>query len=123
MSTNDSGAEKPTDSGIDQDHSRYVTVFHQLKDTENAERGDRAIVHGEQLDDRYILDDHKEDFLPVARPIAVIDIGAEITEDGLEDWCNSHAGKAILSQFFETAEEPDPTLPDVDEYLEVDGDE
>jgi len=109
-----------TDRREEQQRSRYVTVFHQLKDTEHGERGDRAIVHGEQLDDRHILDDDKEDFLPVARPIAVIDVGAEIAEDELERWCNSHAGKAILSKYFDHAEEPDPTLPDCEEYVEAD---
>jgi len=107
-----------TSNREEQQQSRYVTVFHQLKDTEHSERGDRVISHGEHLDDRHILDDDKKDFVPVARPIAVIDIGAEITDDKLESWCNSHAGKAILSQFFDDAEMPDPTLRGIDEYLE-----
>ena len=110
----------PSTGGIDQEPSRYVTVFHQLKDTDGGERGDRLIVHGEHLDDRYVMDDELEDFVPVARPIAVIDAGVEMEHDQLGEWCNSHAGKAILNQFFPDIEPDDPTLPDSEEYLDGD---
>lgn len=98
--------------------SRYVTVFHQLKDTEHGERGDRVIAHGEHLDDRYKTDDEREGFVPVARPIAIIDVGTELPEDELSEWCESHAGKSVLHQFFPEIEPDDPTLPEVDEYLD-----
>lgn len=100
------------------ERARYVTLYHQLKDTETGESGDRFIVHGEYYGDRHIYDDDLEDFVPVARPIAVIDVGAEIGDDDLSAWCNSHAGKAVLSPYFPGIEPDDPTLPDSEEYLE-----
>jgi len=98
--------------------SRFVTVFHQLKETEHSERGERVISLGKHLDDRYVTDDEREGFVPVARPIAVIDAGVEMDDDEMGDWCESHAGKAVLSQYFPEIEPDDPTLPDVGEYLE-----
>lgn len=95
--------------------SRYVTVFEQLKDTDATDEGERLVSHGRELDDRYKIDEEREDFVPIARPIAVIDIGAEITDDELGDWCNSHAGKAVLEQYFPGIEREDPTLPDAKE--------
>lgn len=97
--------------------SRYVTVFQQTKKTEYGEPGDRFITHGEVLDTRYKVDEETERFIPVAEPLAVIDVGAVIEEDDLGDWCNSHAGKAILNPFFPAIELDDPTLPDTDHLL------
>lgn len=89
-------------------------MFEQLKGTETGEEGDRFLVHGEHLDDRYT---HRDgDFVPVARPIAVLDIGAEITDDETTEWCNSHAGKAVLAPYFEGMEPETPTLPDTEEF-------
>jgi hypothetical protein len=99
--------------------SRYVTVFHQLKESETGEPGDRFLALGEHHEDRHKYDEELEDFVPLARPIAVIDAGAEIAEDGLEKWCNSHAGQAVLSRYFDVSEPDDPTLPDVGEYVEA----
>ncbi len=94
--------------------SRYVTVFQQLKDTETGEEGDRFVIHGEHHGDRCKLEDG--DFVPIARPLAVIDVGTEITEDETTDWCNSHAGKAVLAPYFDGMEPDYPTLPDTEEY-------
>lgn len=104
---------------MDSERSRYVTVFHQLKETETGEPGDRFIVHGEHHGDRCKHDEEMGEFIPIARPIAVIDVGVELTDDETNEWCNSHAGKAVLNQFFPEIEPDDPTLPDVDEYLEA----
>lgn len=98
--------------------SRYVTVFHQLKDTEHSEAGERVISLGEEYDDRYVLDEETEGFIPVARPIAVIDVGVEMDNNDLGEWCNSHAGKAALEPYFPNMEPDDATLPDCEEYLE-----
>ncbi|WP_330633751.1 hypothetical protein [Halocatena halophila] len=98
--------------------SRYITVFHQLKETESGEPGDRFVVHGEKLGDRCKFDEEQGDFIPVARPIAVIDVGTKMADDETIEWCNSHAGKAVLNQFFPEIEPTDPTLPDAGEYLE-----
>lgn len=97
--------------------SRHVTIYHQLKETVNSEPGDRSAVHGEHFDDRYRINEGMEGFEPVARPIAIIDIGVEITEDELTEWCNSYAGKVALEQFWPDLEVDDPTLPDCEEYL------
>ena len=104
---------------VENETSRYVTVFHQLKDTEHSEAGERVISLGKEYDDRYILDEEEEGFIPVARPIAVIDVGVEMDNDDLGEWCNSHAGKAALDPYFPNIEPDDPTLPDCEEYLEV----
>jgi len=105
----------------DEERSQYVTVYHQLKDRETRERGDRFVVHGEYHGDRYIFGDNG-DFVPSARPIAIIDVGAKISDDQVTEWCNSHAGQAALSRFFEGIEPDDPTLPDCEEYVEVSAD-
>lgn len=97
---------------------RYVTVMHQLKETETGDPGDRLIYHGERLDDVYNFDEEHKEFVPVARPIAVIDAGTEITDDEMTDWCNSHAGKHVLSRYFDDITVEDPTLPDMEEYVE-----
>lgn len=110
-----------TDVGADQQTSRYVTVFHQLKNTDNCDEGDRFISHGRCTDDRYVIDDEHEDFQVVARPIAHIDTGVPMTEHDLGEWCNSYAGKRALAPYFPDMEPEDPTLPDADEYVE-DGD-
>lgn len=104
--------------------SRFVTVFHQIKETENGDVGDRLVALGQEVDDRYIFDEETGEFIPYASPIALINIGAEITDDELNDWCNSHAGKAVLKPYFPTLELiDDPTLPDSEEYLEADCDD
>lgn len=102
--------------------SRYVTVFQQTKASDTGEPGDRFVVHGEELDNQYKLDEDAEDFVSVAEPLAVIDIGAEIEEDGLSAWCNSHAGQTVLKPYFPgVSDVDDPTLPDTDHLIaEVD---
>jgi hypothetical protein len=102
---------------MNDESSRYITVFQQTKETENGQPGDRFIDHGEVLDRRYKVDEETEGFIPVAEPLAVIDAGAEIEKDDLGDWCNSHAGKAVLKRFFPSIEPDDPTLPDTDHLL------
>lgn len=104
----------------EQQTSRYVTVFHQLKDTDTGEAGDRWVGLGEQLDDVYIVDEEQEGFIPAGRPIAVIDAGVGLAKDDLEQWCNSHAGQAVLNQYFDVTDPDDPTLPDAEEYLRDD---
>lgn len=103
--------------------SRYVTVMHQLKETETGEPGDRFVYHGERLDDSYKFDEETGDFIPVARAIAIIDVGAEITDDDVTEWCNSHAGKHVLAPYFDGLTVDDPTLPDSEEYLHTDSDQ
>lgn len=107
------------DERVEQSTSRYVTVFHQLRDSDAGVRGDRYISHGRHTDDRHVLDEEEEGFLPLARPIAVIDAGVEMTVDEMGEWCNSHAGKAVLQRYFPAVEADDPTLPDSDEYLDT----
>lgn len=94
--------------------SQFVTVFEQTKDWGDNEKGDRYICHGEDLDRRYQIDDKAEDFVPVAKPIAVISVGTELHEYDLTQWCNSDAGKHVLSKYFPEMEASDPTLPDVE---------
>lgn len=107
----------------DEDTSRYVTVFHQIKDTDLGDEGDRLVSLGETRDDRYKRDDEAQGFVPYARPIAIIDAGVEMDGDGLNEWCNSHAGKAVLSRYFQDLEPEDPTLPDVEEYVNGGGEQ
>jgi hypothetical protein len=106
---------------VDDETSRYVTVFHQLTDTDNGERGDRYLSLGKEPDDRYKPDDEAKGFVAYARPIAIIDAGVKMTEDEFGEWCNSHAGKAVLARYFPEVEVDDPTLPDCEEYLEDGG--
>jgi len=80
-----------------------------------------VLALGEELDDRYVYDDELEDFVPVARPIAVIDIGAAIREGELSAWVDSDAAKAVLKQYFPSVEPTDPTLQDCEQYLEHGG--
>lgn len=101
--------------------SRYVTVFYQIRETESGEPGDRFLVHGKERKDRFKLDEDAEDFVKVAKPIAVIDVGVEITDDDVEEWCNSHAGQAVLSQYFPETEPDDPTLDGFAENVNLEG--
>lgn len=94
------------------DVSRHVTVFRQLEETDSKGEDERYIAHGKHTNDRYKFDREQEDFVPVARPIAVIDTGVEMPSANLETWCNSHAGKAVLSQFFADIEPADLSLLD-----------
>lgn len=116
--TLDEAAELVTDGGVET--SRYVTVLHQLKPSENGDPGDRTVIHGKRLDDSYQLDEDHEGFVPLRRPIAVIDVGVEITEDQVTEWCNSHTGRAVLQRYWPELEVEDPTLPDCEEYLDAD---
>lgn len=111
--------ELDTDApATDRDTSRYVTVFHQFRDTEALEEGERFVSHGRAVDDRYILSEEQEDFRVVARPIAHIDTGVPMTEDDLGEWCDSYAGKRALEPYFPELEYDDATLPDCEEYLQ-----
>lgn len=101
----------------DVESSRFVTVFHQTKEHGSAKPGDRTVSLGRQLDTRYNFDEAEGDFIPVAKPIAVIDAGVELRKDELTEWCNSHAGKHVLSRYFPEIDVEDPTLPDAEEYL------
>lgn len=94
--------------------SRYVTVFRQLTESDNRDDGERYIAHGKHRNDRYKYNSEQDNFTPVARPIAVIDAGVEMPSDNLDEWCESHAGKAVLSQFLSDVEEPDVTLLDTE---------
>jgi len=96
---------------------RKVTVWRQLKANDHHDEGERYVSLGEELDDRYKHEG--SDFVPIARPIAIIDAGADISEDGLSDWCNSHAGKAVLEPYFPEIEREDPTLPDAEVKVSV----
>lgn len=95
--------------------SRYVTVLHQTKQTETGEPGDRFIVLGERHNGTHKLDDDKKGFVRVARSLAVIDVGTQLTEDEIGDWCNSHAGQHVLCRYFPDHEPDDPTLPDTED--------
>lgn len=106
----------------DSETSRHVTVYQQLKVTENFEEGDRFVVHGEYYGDRHTFDEDLGDFVPIARAVAVIDVGIQITDDEVSEWCKSYAGKAALAPLFPELEPDDPALPDSEEYLEADAD-
>ena len=81
------------------DEERYITVFEQTKDDDNRDAGERFITYGRD-DKRQVYDDELGKFIPVAVPLAHIELPEPVGEGATAQWTQSDLGQLALLPFF-----------------------
>lgn len=77
-----------------------ILEFNRLAEDYDKTPGERVIVSGVRRN-QHIRDEELKDFVKIADAVAIIELHSEITEDEVNDWCNSPAGKLALAHWFE----------------------
>jgi hypothetical protein len=87
----------------------FVTVFEQVRDTKNHEKGDRFITLG--YDDEWykLVNKGEEDqgFRVQAVPLAHIELHEPLDADHAGEWAQSPVGRTLLAPYFDDIEAPD----------------
>jgi hypothetical protein len=84
--------------------SPFITVM------EHIETGDRLVYHGRQTDRLYTMDDDESEFVPLSKPLVVLDVGVPLTHDEVTTWCRSDAGRALLAPYVDDIDGPEPEV-------------
>ncbi|MFP8891856.1 hypothetical protein ACLI4U_19100 (plasmid) [Natrialbaceae archaeon A-CW2] len=88
----------------------YVTIteYNDLAGEYGRPAGERAIVAGHRRN-TYVRDDEAEGFVQIGEAVAIIELYRPLTDDEINGWCNSSAGKLALAHWFDHVE-PDEVI-------------